>query len=68
MAPHQVQREIMSRVAQYRERRQLVESRQRQAEIAEWFAIYEGLRTQRAAPPQGSQAAQAGVSPEAPGA
>lgn len=51
MAPHQVQRDIMGRVAQYREQRQQIESRQRQAEIAKWFAVYEGLRGQRAPEP-----------------
>ncbi|MDI7276973.1 MAG: cyclic nucleotide-binding domain-containing protein [Anaerolineae bacterium] len=52
--PHQVQREIMFRVAQARERRQQLESQRRQREIADWFAVYEGLRKEqgKAAPPQ----------------
>jgi len=54
MAPHEVQREIMSRVARHREMRQRIEIQRRRKEMAEWFAIYEGLRTGRAgdaAPP-----------------
>jgi len=44
MAPHDVQREIMARVNQHRQRRQQLESQQRRREIAEWFAAYQGLR------------------------
>ncbi len=54
MAPHEVQQEIMRRVAQHREERQQVESQQRRSEIAEWFSVYERLRSQRSQPPPGT--------------
>ncbi len=54
--PHQVQREIMFRVAQARQRRQQLEGLRREKEIADWLAVYERLRRERGAaatPPQG---------------
>ena len=58
--PHEVQREIMSRLATYRERRQQLEREQRRREVGEWFAIFEELRRERGAPrPGGSPPAQA---------
>ena len=64
MAPHEVQREIMARVNRHRERRQQLESQQRRREIADWFAVYQGLREERekAAP----AAPVEGAPPEAP--
>ncbi|HOG48588.1 MAG TPA: PH domain-containing protein, partial [Anaerolineae bacterium] len=50
-APRDVQREIMSRVARQRERRQQLEAQQRRRELADWFAAYESLRAQRQEPP-----------------
>jgi membrane protein YdbS with pleckstrin-like domain len=55
--PHQVQREIMFRVEQARQRRQQLEAQRRQKEIADWLAVYERLRRERgtAAPPPPAQ-------------
>jgi len=55
--PHQVQREIMFRVEQARQRRQQLEAQRRQKEIADWLAVYERLRQERgtAAPPPPSE-------------
>ncbi len=49
-APHEVQREIMTRVARFRERQQQLESAQRRREIADWFAVYEDLRNEKKGP------------------
>ncbi|MGQ9681678.1 MAG: cyclic nucleotide-binding domain-containing protein [Anaerolineae bacterium] len=48
VAPHEVQREIMLRVARQRERQQQLESAQRRREMAGWFAAYDRLRGQSA--------------------
>jgi uncharacterized membrane protein YdbT with pleckstrin-like domain len=48
MAPHEVQREVMSRVAHYKEMRAQIERQQRRKELADWFAAYESMRGERA--------------------
>jgi len=63
MAPHDVQREIMARVNRNRERRQQLESQQRRREIADWFAVYEGLREEHDRP---APAEPAGPGPTPP--
>jgi len=46
-APRDVQRDVMNRVAQYRERRRQMESLQRRRELTDSLAAYESLRREK---------------------
>lgn len=67
MGPHDVQREIMSRVNLLREQRRLVEAQQRRREMADWFAIYEKLRREHENAPRQAEPDEAPEEPEQEG-
>ena len=61
--PHRVQREIFQRMRAFQEAQREKEAARRRAEIAEWFSVYDELRTRGQAPYQGVDSADSPSDP-----